>query len=124
MDPEFAALHGDVTVLAVPVYFGSMAVEYLWLRRRASVREPTAGDYERSDTVASLAMGVGSLAAPIVVPRLLRGLAHPVGGDTDGSGRRGTGGCGGHLGGGLRGPPVRRSRSPRRTGSDDRSGVD
>jgi sterol desaturase/sphingolipid hydroxylase (fatty acid hydroxylase superfamily) len=64
----------DLTVVAVPLYFGSMAVEYLWLRRRGATRGPTAGDYERRDTVASLAMGVGSLVAPLVVPRLLRPL--------------------------------------------------
>ncbi len=62
----------DLTVVAVPLYFGSMAAEYLWLRRQAATRGPTAGDYERRDTVASLAMGVGSLVAPLVVPRLLR----------------------------------------------------
>ncbi len=62
----------DLTVIAVPFYFGSMAVEYLWLRHRAAERGPTAGDYERRDTLASLAMGIGSLAAPLVVPRLLR----------------------------------------------------
>ncbi len=61
----------DLTVVAVPVYFGGMAVEYLRLRRRAATRGRTAGDYERRDTVASLAMGVGSLVAPLVVPRLL-----------------------------------------------------
>jgi sterol desaturase/sphingolipid hydroxylase (fatty acid hydroxylase superfamily) len=64
----------DLTVAAVPLYFGSMAAEYLWLRRRAATVGPTAGDYERRDTVASLAMGVGSLVAPLVVPRLLRPL--------------------------------------------------
>jgi sterol desaturase/sphingolipid hydroxylase (fatty acid hydroxylase superfamily) len=62
----------DLTVVAVPLYFGSMAAEYLWLRHQAATRGPTAGDYERRDTVASLAMGVGSLVAPLVVPRLLR----------------------------------------------------
>lgn len=61
----------DLTVVAIPFYFGSMAVEYLWLRRRAARRGPTAGDYERRDTVASLTMGVGSLVAPLLVPRLL-----------------------------------------------------
>ncbi len=61
----------DLTVLAVPFYFASMAGEYLWLRRRAAQRGPTAGDYERRDTLASLAMGVGSLLAPLVAPRLL-----------------------------------------------------
>ncbi len=59
-------------MIAVPAYFGSMAVEYLWLRRQAGGRGPTAGDYERRDTVASLAMGAGSLVAPLVVPKLLR----------------------------------------------------
>jgi sterol desaturase/sphingolipid hydroxylase (fatty acid hydroxylase superfamily) len=64
----------DLTVVAVPVYFVGMAVEYLWLRRRATKHGPSAGDYERRDTVASLAMGLGSLVAPLVVPRLLRPL--------------------------------------------------
>jgi sterol desaturase/sphingolipid hydroxylase (fatty acid hydroxylase superfamily) len=62
----------DLTVVAVPFYFGSMAAEYLWLRHKAPERGPTAGDYERRDTIASLAMGLGSLVAPLVVPRLLR----------------------------------------------------
>lgn len=62
----------DLTVLAVPFYFGSMAVEYVLLRRRAFQRGPTAADYERRDTLASLTMGVGSLVAPLVLPRLLR----------------------------------------------------
>jgi sterol desaturase/sphingolipid hydroxylase (fatty acid hydroxylase superfamily) len=62
----------DLTVLAVPFYFGSMVAERAWLRRRAARAGSTAGDYERRDTVASVAMGVGSLVAPLVVPRLLR----------------------------------------------------
>ncbi|HUO48861.1 MAG TPA: sterol desaturase family protein [Acidimicrobiales bacterium] len=62
----------DLTVAAVPFYFGSMAVEYLWLRRRARDGRPGAGDYERRDTLASLAMGVGSLIGPLVAPRLLK----------------------------------------------------
>jgi sterol desaturase/sphingolipid hydroxylase (fatty acid hydroxylase superfamily) len=62
----------DLTVVAVPFYFASMAVEYLWLRRRSAFRGVTAGDFERRDTVASLAMGVGSLVAPLVLPPLLR----------------------------------------------------
>ncbi len=64
----------DLTVLAVPFYFGSMAAEYLWLRRRAVSQGPTAGNYERRDTLASLTMGVGSLVAPLVVPKVLRPL--------------------------------------------------
>ncbi len=62
----------DLTVLAVPFYFATMAGEYLWLRRRAAERGPTAGDYEKRDTLASLAMGVGSLVAPLVMPKLLK----------------------------------------------------
>ena len=62
----------DLTVLAVPFYFGSMAVEYVWLRRRARRLGPSAGEYERRDTPASLAMGTGSLVAPFVIPPLLR----------------------------------------------------
>jgi len=62
----------DLTVLAVPFYFGAMAVEHLWLRRRAERQGPSAGDFERRDTVASLTMGVGSLVAPLLLPRLLR----------------------------------------------------
>ena len=61
----------DLTVLAVPFYFASMAAEYFWLRRRAAREGPSAGDYERRDTLASLAMGVGSLVAPLVGPKLL-----------------------------------------------------
>jgi sterol desaturase/sphingolipid hydroxylase (fatty acid hydroxylase superfamily) len=62
----------DLTVVAIPFYFGGMAAEYLWLRHKAPERGPTAGEYERRDTIASLAMGLGSLVAPLVVPRLLR----------------------------------------------------
>lgn len=62
----------DLTVLAVPFYFGAMAAERAWLRRRAARTGPSAGDYERRDTIASLTMGVASLVAPLVVPRLLR----------------------------------------------------
>jgi len=71
----------DLTVAAVPVYFGSMGAEYRWLRRHAEERGPTAADYERRDTIASLSMGVASLLAPIVVPRVLRSV-------TPGKGRR------------------------------------
>jgi sterol desaturase/sphingolipid hydroxylase (fatty acid hydroxylase superfamily) len=62
----------DLTVLAVPFYFGAMALEYRRLQRRAAVSGPTAGNYERRDTRASLTMGTLSLLAPLVVPRLLR----------------------------------------------------
>jgi sterol desaturase/sphingolipid hydroxylase (fatty acid hydroxylase superfamily) len=65
-----AAKRQDPTVLAIPFYFGSMAVEYLWLRRQAPRRPELAG-YERRDTAASLGMGAASLVAPLVLPRLL-----------------------------------------------------
>lgn len=61
----------DLTVAAVPVYFGSMGAEYLRLRARAATEGPSAADYERRDTIASLSMGVGSLLAPLVMPKLL-----------------------------------------------------
>ncbi|HMK62469.1 MAG TPA: sterol desaturase family protein [Acidimicrobiales bacterium] len=58
--------------MAVPFYFATMGLEYLWLRRRAATRAPSAGNYERRDTVASLTMGVASLLAPTVSQRVLR----------------------------------------------------
>lgn len=75
----------DLTVVAIPFYFGSMGAEYLWLRSHpvdgtrafadgadgeAGAR-PRAGLYERKDTIASLSMGVGSLVVPLVMPKLL-----------------------------------------------------
>src|SRR5437764_9655397 len=48
-----------------------MGAEHLWLRAHADQRGPTTADYERRDTVTSLAMGAGSLLAPFVVPKLL-----------------------------------------------------
>jgi len=61
----------DSTVAAIPLYFGTMGAEYAWLRSRADERGPSPADYERRDTVTSLAMGVGSLLAPLVVPKVL-----------------------------------------------------
>ena len=61
----------DATVAAVPVYFGTMGAEHLWLRAHATERGPTPADYERRDTVTSLAMGVGSLFAPMVASKVL-----------------------------------------------------
>ena len=60
----------DSTVAAIPVYFGTMGAEYAWLRARADERGPTPADYERRDTITSLAMGVGSLLAPMIVPKV------------------------------------------------------
>ncbi len=63
----------DLTVIAVPGYFAAIGIEY-WTRRRRLDRgaTPTAGDYEKRDTFASLAMGSLSLVAPFVMPWLLR----------------------------------------------------
>jgi sterol desaturase/sphingolipid hydroxylase (fatty acid hydroxylase superfamily) len=65
----------DPTVLAVPAYFATMALEAATLRRRRGRGSPArAGDYEARDTKASLFMGVLSLVVPLVAPRLLRPL--------------------------------------------------
>jgi len=61
-------------VLAIPVYFGSMGAEYLWMRNKQNELESSPGMYERRDTVASLIMGVGSLLGPLVAPTLLKNL--------------------------------------------------
>ena len=61
----------ELTVAAIPVYFGSIGAEYAWLRRHAAERGATPGDYEWRDTIASLTMGVGSLVAPLVAQKLL-----------------------------------------------------
>ncbi len=66
----------DLTVVAVPAYFAAMGAEHLLQRRRLSRGgAPTAGDYERRDTVASLTMGTASLIVPLLVPPLLRPFA-------------------------------------------------
>ncbi|MFZ0665980.1 MAG: sterol desaturase family protein [Acidimicrobiales bacterium] len=62
----------ELTVAAIPIYFGSIGLEYAWLRRHAAERGATPGDYEWHDTVASLTMGVGSLVAPLVAQKILR----------------------------------------------------
>ena len=61
----------DLTVAATPFYFGTMGAEHWWLQRQAAERGPTAADYEPHDTRASLTMGVLSLVAPIVAPKVL-----------------------------------------------------
>ena len=64
----------DLTVGAVPIYFGSMFVERRWLQRRAERNGPSPVDYTRPDTVASLAMGTGSLLAPFAAAAVKRWL--------------------------------------------------
>lgn len=72
----------DLTVIAIPAYFSSMGAEYAYLKRQAQDRAPIAGDYTKDDTLASLAMGVGSLLAPLTLKKLF----DPV---TPGKGRYG-----------------------------------
>lgn len=60
----------DLTLAAVPGYFATMGAEYMYMKKQAETREPTAGDYERQDTIASLAMGVGSILAPLTITKL------------------------------------------------------
>ncbi|HTZ07940.1 MAG TPA: sterol desaturase family protein [Acidimicrobiales bacterium] len=106
----------DLTVVAVPFYFATMALEYLVLRRRRAARGPGAGDYERRDTVASLTMGVASLAAPLVGRRLLRPL-------TPGRGRYGRALVAGALGAVVTttvADAVARRTAPARTGATAR----
>lgn len=69
--------------MAVPLFFATMAAEYRLLKRRATTGPPSAGEYERRDTIASLSMGAISLVAPMISARLLR----PV---TPGRGRFGS----------------------------------
>lgn len=65
----------DLSTAAVPAYFGAMAAERWWQQRHHAQRGPQPGDYERRDTLASLAMGVGSLAAPFVASALGKAVA-------------------------------------------------
>lgn len=62
----------ELTVAAIPVYFGSMAAEYAWQRKHATERGERPGDYDWRDTLASLTMGTGSLVAPLIAQKLLR----------------------------------------------------
>jgi sterol desaturase/sphingolipid hydroxylase (fatty acid hydroxylase superfamily) len=62
----------DLTVIAIPAYFGSMGAEYVVQKKRAEERGPTPGTYERRDTIASLTMGTASLFAPLVIGKVLK----------------------------------------------------
>jgi sterol desaturase/sphingolipid hydroxylase (fatty acid hydroxylase superfamily) len=48
-----------------------MEAERRYLKARAEREGPSRADYERHDTITSLTMGVASLVAPMVLPRLL-----------------------------------------------------
>lgn len=75
---------GDYTVLAIPAFFATMGIEYVVLRRRGAQgrvapTETTDSNYdapvgyERNDALASLAMGVGSLAFNLAYGKFLTG---------------------------------------------------
>ena len=61
----------DLTVLAVPAYFAAIGAEYAWQRAHPVAPGTRAGDYQRADTLASLAMGTGSLIAPYLARKVL-----------------------------------------------------
>ena len=65
----------DLTVIAIPGFFASMGYEAWWLQRRAETEGPSPVDYERNDTLASLAMGTGSLVVPLVARRIAKNFA-------------------------------------------------
>ena len=65
----------DLIALAVPAFFAAMGAEKLVLDRRAEAGDTSAVGFERNDTLASLAMGVGSLVVPPLVGRLLAPVA-------------------------------------------------
>jgi sterol desaturase/sphingolipid hydroxylase (fatty acid hydroxylase superfamily) len=69
----------DLTVAAIPAFFGAMAAEYAWQRRHPVPAGTRAGDYQLADTLASLSMGVGSLVAPYVAKRVLDPVTPGVG---------------------------------------------
>ena len=96
----------DPTVVAVPGYFATMGAEAEWLKRRAERDGPSAADYERHDTITSLSMGVASLVAPLVLPKLL-------GPFTPGKGQ---------VRQGARGDGRRRDRRHRRSPTGSRAG--
>ncbi len=72
--------HLDPTVLAIPAFVGAMGAEFAWQRRHPGTAGTTrAGDYDLTDTVTSLTMGLGSLLAPLLSKRLLDPLTPGVG---------------------------------------------
>ena len=65
----------DLTVVSIPVYFGTMAAEHRHLKARAAEQGPTRGDYTPADTATSLTMGLASLFAPLLTPKIIRAVA-------------------------------------------------
>ena len=62
-----------MTVLGIPGFVGAMVAQHWWQRRHPAPPPGTSrrGDYELADTLASLAMGVGSLLTPMISTKLL-----------------------------------------------------
>ena len=69
----------DLISIAIPGFWASMGYEAWWLKRRAQQDGPSPVDYELKDTMASLAMGTGSLVVPLVAARIARSFAAPSG---------------------------------------------
>ncbi|MEI2638319.1 MAG: sterol desaturase family protein [Microthrixaceae bacterium] len=69
----------DLISIAIPGFWASMGYEAWWLKRRAQQDGPSPVDYELKDTMASLAMGTGSLVVPLVAARMARSFAAPSG---------------------------------------------
>jgi sterol desaturase/sphingolipid hydroxylase (fatty acid hydroxylase superfamily) len=64
----------DLTVLATPLFLGTMALERAWLVARKNQPQFTAGQYERQDTVGNLTMGTASLLTPLLAGPLRKQL--------------------------------------------------
>jgi sterol desaturase/sphingolipid hydroxylase (fatty acid hydroxylase superfamily) len=65
----------DLTVAAIPFYFGSMEAERRWLQREAAAGRPRPADYTPPDAAVSLTMGVGSLLLPLATRAVLAKVA-------------------------------------------------
>ena len=61
----------DLTVLAIPAYAAAIGAEIAWQRAHPVEPGTRAGDYQTADTLASLAMGAGSLVAPYLSRKVL-----------------------------------------------------
>lgn len=105
----------DPTVVAVPAYAATILAERHWLRRRARLEGPSAADYDTPDMVTSLTMGVLSLVAPLVAPRLMRPLVPGVG-------RFGRAAVGAAVGLGVVAAVADRLSQPRREGATEPPG--
>jgi len=64
----------DLTVLATPFYYASMAAEHRWLKAHHNDPAYDAGQFERRDTTANLTMAHLSVIVPFVNKRLRKHL--------------------------------------------------